>query len=110
MPNKSKPSVTDPQKNGLLQAATAVVLYNKRTGVIFGIHYFGAADGIALPDADELERVALSQAAKDGCDAGTHNTFHVDPSSLRPGVSYRVSVAKRTLVEVKVRKKGPRRL
>ena len=54
MPRKPRPSVTDPQQNGLLQAATAVVLYNKRTGVIFGIHYFGAADGVDLPDADEL--------------------------------------------------------
>ena len=77
-----------------------MVLYNNGTGVIFGIHYFGGADGIHLPDAAELERVALSQAAKDGCDAGTHNAFHVDPSSLQPGVSHRVSVAKRTLVEV----------
>lgn len=110
MPRESKPSAADPHENEPLQAATAVVLYNKRTGAIFGIHYFGAAAGVDLPGEDELERVALSQAAKDGCDARTHNALHVDPSSLRRGVSYRVSVAKKTLVEVKARVKGPRRL
>ena len=87
-----------------------MVLYNKSTGAIFAIHYFGAADGIDLPEDDELERVALSNAAKDGCDARTHKALHVDPASLRRGASYRVSVTKRTLVEVKSRRKGPSKL
>jgi hypothetical protein len=94
----------------LPRAARALVLYNKSTGAVFAIHYFGAADGVDLPDEDELERVALANAARDGCNARTHKVLHVDPSLLRPGVSYRVSIAKRTLVEAKRRGKGPSKL
>ena len=110
MPRNTTPSANDRQENGLPQAARAVVLYNKSTGAIFAIHYFGAADGVDLPEDDELEQVALSNAAKDGCDARTHKALHVDPTSLRRGVSYRVSIAKRTLAEVKARGKGPAKL
>jgi hypothetical protein len=110
MASKSKASATLPEGGGPLQPATAVILYNRRTGVIFSTHYFSATSGAKLPDKDELEQIAVAHAAKDGCDARTHKALHVDPAALKRGVGYRVSVAKGVLAEVKAGRQRPRRV
>ena len=68
-------------------------------------HFFSAAPGAELPPQDELERVAYAYAEKDGCNVRQHKALHVDPATLKPGTGYRVSVAKRTLVELKPHRK-----
>ena len=83
-----------------LEPAAAIVIYNRQTGLIFGTHYFAVEPGAELPDSKELERLALEQAGRDGCDARKHKVLHVDPVSLKEGCSYRVS-AKGVLVENK---------
>ena len=95
-------------KDGPLEPASAVVLYNRRTGVIFSTHYFSVTNDATLPDTDELERVAREHAAKDGCDARTHDALHVDPAALKLGVSYRVR--KGVLTEVKADNRAPKPL
>jgi hypothetical protein len=89
------------QGSGPLQPAAAVILYNHRTGAIFSTHYFAAVEGVKLPERDELERVTLAHATRDGCDAKTHKMLHVDPATIKRSVGYRVSVAKAALVAVK---------
>jgi hypothetical protein len=110
MARKSKAPASLPQGHGPLQPATAIILYNRRTGVIFSTHYFSAGNGAKLPDKDELERVALARATKDGCDARTHKALHVDPVTLKRGVGYCVSIAKGVLAEVKPGRQRPRSL
>src|SRR5258708_38951392 len=110
MGRKSKSSATMLEGGGPLQPATAVILYNRRTGVIFSTHYFSATSDAKLPDKEELERVALTHATKDGCDARTHKALHVDPAMLTRGVGYRVSIAKGLLAEVKAGTRRPRSL
>ncbi len=95
---------------GPLQPAAAVILYHHRTGAIFSTHYFAAIDGVSLPQRDELEKVALAHATRDGCDARTHKVLHVDPAAIRRGVAYRVAVARATLAEVKAKRPAPRSL
>ena len=89
------------QGSGPLQPAAAVLLYHHRTGAIFSTHYFAAVAGVKLPERDELERVALAHASRDGCDTKSHKVLHVDPATIKRGVGYRVAVAKATLAEVK---------
>jgi hypothetical protein len=93
---------------GPLQPAAAVILYNRRTGVIFSTHYFSATNDAKLPNKDELERVALQHAAKDGCEASMHTALHVDPTALKRGVGYRV--AKGVLTEIKAGRLTPKPL
>jgi hypothetical protein len=100
--------MTPLEGGGPLQPAAAVILYNRRTGVIFSTHYFSATNDAKLPDKDELERVALEHAAKDGCEARTHKALHVDPAALKRGVGYRV--AKGVLAEVKAGRLTPKPL
>ena len=90
-----------------LEPAAAVVVYNGRTGAIFGSHLFSAVDGVALPERAELDRIALAHAARDGCDVRRHKVLHVDPTALRPGCHYAVSVKARkpSLVERRQRRK-----
>ena len=95
---------------GPLQPAAAVILYHHRTGTIFSTHYFAAVPGVTLPARDELEKVALSHATRDGCDSRTHKVLHVDPATIKRGVGYRVAVAKAALVEVKAKRQAPRSL
>ena len=97
-------------ETGPLQPAAAVILYHHRTGAIFSTHYFAAVLGATLPARDELEKVALAHATRDGCDSRTHKVLHVDPATLKRGVGYRVAVAKATLAEVKAKRQAPRRL
>jgi hypothetical protein len=73
--------------------------------VLSHTHFFSIAPGAELPPRDELERVAYAYAEKDGCNVRQHRALHVDPATLKPGTGYRVSVAKRTLVELKPRRK-----
>jgi len=108
MARNSKASGSLLEGGGPLQPATAVILYNRRTGVIFTTHYFSATHNAKLPEKAELERVALAHATKDGCDAGTHKALHVDPATLKRGVGYRVSIAKGVLAEVKAGRQRPR--
>ena len=86
-----------------LQPETVVILYHQRTGVISHTHFFSVANGGKLPGREELERVALAHAEKDGCDIKVHKAIHVDPTMLKRGTAYRVAVGKRSagLVEVK---------
>lgn len=98
------------QGSGPLQPAAAVILYHHRTGAIFSTHYFGAVEGVELPERDELERVAVAHATRDGCDAKTYKVLHVDPATIKRGVGYRVSVAKATLAEVKTGRLKPHSL
>jgi hypothetical protein len=60
MARKSKSSATMLEGGGPLQPATAVILYNRRTGVIFSTHYFSATSDAKLPDKEELD-VELQQ-------------------------------------------------
>ena len=85
------------------EPAAAVVIYDGRTGAIFGTHFFSTRDGANLPEPPELERIALSHAARDGCDTRRHRVLHVDPVALKPGYHYAVSVKARkpSLVEGK---------
>jgi hypothetical protein len=99
-----------PQDGGPLQPAAAVILYHQRTGTIFSTHFFGAVEGVKLPAKDELEKVALAHATRDGCDAKTHKVLHVDPATIKRGVKYRVAVAKAALAEVKPGRQRPRSL
>jgi hypothetical protein len=108
MATKPKPSMSPLEGGGPLQPAAAVILYNHRTGVIFSTHYFSTVDDAQLPDKDELERVALEHAAKDGCKVSTHKALHVDPAALKRGVGYRV--AKGKLTEVKAGRLRPKAL
>ena len=94
----TEPSTSMTPLEAALQPAAAVILYNHRTGVIFSTHYFGVVNGAELPDKDELERVALEQATKDGCKLSTHKALHVDPATLKRGVGYRVAKGKLTQV------------
>jgi hypothetical protein len=87
-----------------------VVIYHHRTGAIFSTHYFAAVPGVTLPERDELEKVALAHATRDGCDARTHKVLHVDPATIKRGVGYKVSVAKAMLAEVKAKRQAPRSL
>lgn len=91
-----------------LEPAATLVIYNSKTGAIFGSHSFSAADGATLPERAELDRIALAHAARDGCDVRRHKVLHVDPTALRPGCHYAVSVKARkpSLVERRQRKKG----
>ena len=91
-----------------LEPAAAVVIYDGRTGAIFGSHLFSAAEGATLPERAELNRIALAHAARDGCDVRRHKVLHIDPAALRPGCHYAVSVKTRkaTLVERRQRKKA----
>jgi hypothetical protein len=104
------PSAGGSQGGSALQPATAVILYNRRTGAIFSTHYFSATEGATLPDKDELEQLALAHAVKDGCDAKGHKAIHVDPAALKRGTVYRVSIAKGVLAEVKAGRQRPRSL
>jgi hypothetical protein len=79
-----------PKDGGPLLPSEAIVVYNRRTGAIFSTHYFSVANGAKLPDSDELERVALDHAAKDGCDRRAHSMLRVDPAALKRGTAYRV--------------------
>jgi hypothetical protein len=88
----------------MLQPQAAVFIYHQRTGVLSHTHFFSAAPGAGLPPRDELERVAFAYAEKDGCKVRQHKALHVDPATLKPGTGYRVSVAKRALVELKPRR------
>jgi hypothetical protein len=91
-----------------LQPAAAVVVYDSRTGAIFGSHLFSAVDGAALPERAELDRIALAHAACDGCDLRRHKVLHVEPGALRKGCHYAVAVKGRkpALVERPRRRKG----
>jgi DNA topoisomerase IB len=91
-----------------LEPGVAVVLYHGKTGAIFSTHYFSASAGAELPGKEELERIALSEAARDGCKATQHKALHVDPATLQRGVSYRVSIKKQVLKAVG--QKRPRKL
>lgn len=93
-----------------LQPETVVILYDERTGVISHTHFFSAANGGTLPGTEELERVAYAHAEKDGFTIRTHKAIHVDPATLKRGMSYRVSVKKGVLVEVKVGRHRPQGL
>ena len=108
MATEPKSSMILLEGGGPLQPAVAVILYNHRTGVIFSTHYFSAVNDAKLPDKDELERVALEHAARDGCKASTHKALHVDPAALKRGVGYRV--AKGKLAEVKAGRITPKPL
>src|SRR5690242_18182241 len=100
-PSDSPPTARD----RMLQAQAAVVLYHQRTGVLFHTHFFSAVPGVELPPRDELERLAYAHAERDGCNVRQHKALHVDPATLKPGTGYRVSVAKRALVELKAPRK-----
>lgn len=100
----------DLQGSGPLQPAVAVILYHHRTGAIFSTHYFAAVEGVKLPERDELERVALAHATRDGCDAKAHKVLHVDPTTVKRGVGYRVAVGKGRLIEVKASRLKPHSL
>ena len=95
-----------------LQPEAAVILYNTRTGMISHTHYFSAANGGKLPEKEELERVAYAHAEKDGCSIRTHKAMHIDPTTLKRGMGYRVVVRKRApvLVEVKAGRHRPQSL
>ena len=108
MATEPRPSMTLREGGGPSQPASAVILYNHRTGVIFSTHYFSAVDNAKLPDKDELERVALEHAAKDGCKLTSHKALHVNPAELKRGVGYRI--AKGRLTEVKAGRLTPKRL
>lgn len=103
------PEKPNPQA-GPLQPAAAVILYHQRTGAIFSTHYFAAVPGVTLPERDELEKVALAHATRDGCDTPTHKMLHVDPATIKRGVGYKVAVAKGTLAEVKAKRQRPHSL
>jgi hypothetical protein len=100
--------MTTVEGGGQLQPEAAVILYNRRTGVIFSTHYFSATNDAKLPDKQELERVALEHAVKDGCEASMHKSLHVDPAALKRGVGYRV--AKGVLTEIKAGRLIPKPL
>jgi hypothetical protein len=93
------------EAGGPSQPQSTVILHNRRTGAIFSTHYFSAAPGATLPDKEELKRVALAHAAKDGCDTGTHKALHLDPAALERGIAYRVSPPKGVLTAVKTRRR-----
>jgi hypothetical protein len=90
-----------------LEPAAAVVVYDGKTGAIFGSHLFSVAEGAELPERGELDRIALAHAARDGCDVRRHKVLHVDPTTLKPGCHYAVSMkaTKATLVEQPQRRK-----
>jgi hypothetical protein len=92
-----------------LEPAAAVILYHGKTGAIFSTHYFSAGAGAELPAKDELERIAVAAAARDGCKTARHLALHIDPAELQRGVHYRISLKKGTLarVEKKRSKKLP---
>ncbi|MBV8191901.1 MAG: hypothetical protein JOY64_03345 [Alphaproteobacteria bacterium] len=92
-----------------LQPQAAVFLYHQRTGRLSHTHFFAAAPGAELPPREELERVALAHAEKDGCNLRRHKVLHVDPATLKPGTGYRVSVTRRALIEVTPRRSLKRR-
>jgi hypothetical protein len=95
----------------VLQPQAVVVLYHQRTGAIAHTHYFAAAGDAALPQRDELERVAFAHAERDGHKVAMHKAMHVDPATLKPGTGYGVSVAKQALVQLKparIRLRRPR--
>ena len=92
-----------------LQPRAMVILYHQRTGAISHTHFFSAANGAKLPDRKELERIAYAHAERDGCKVEMHKALHAEPAALQPGTGYRVSVAKRALVEVKSKRQRPRR-
>lgn len=94
--------------NKPLQPEAAVILYHQRTGAIAHTHFFSAANGARLPDKEEFERVAYAHAEKDGCNVRMHRALHVDPATLKRGTGYRVSLARRALVEVKAPRQRPR--
>jgi hypothetical protein len=92
-----------------LAPAAAVVLYDRKTGAIFGTHYFGATEGVELPGQDELERIAFEQAARDGCRVRQVKALHVDPAKLKPGCNYAVSVKTRKPSLMERKRSGKRR-
>jgi len=108
MASKPESSATPLEGGRPLHPGTAVILYNTRTGVIFSTHYFSVSNGAKLPDRDELERVALEHAVKDGCQPSIHKVLHVDPATVKRGVGYRV--AKGVLREVKAGRLTPKPL
>jgi hypothetical protein len=55
-----------------------------------------------------LQRIALEQAIKDGCEAHTHKALHVDPAQVKRRVGYRV--VKGVLAEVKPGRLTPKSL
>jgi hypothetical protein len=91
-----------------LQPEAVVILYHQRSGAIAHTHFFSAANGARLPDKDKLEHMAFGHAEKDGCNVRMHKALHVDPATLKRGTGYRVSPAKRALVEVKASRQRPR--
>ena len=104
MATETNSSMT-PLEGGTLEPAAAVILYNHRTGVIFSTHYFSVVNDAKLPDKGELERVALEQAAKDGCKLSTHKVLHIGPAELKRGVGYRVG--KGRLTEIRAARLKP---
>ena len=54
---------------------------------------------------ERLVELQYAYAEKDGCNVRQHKALHVDPATLKPGTGYRVSVAKRTFVELKPHRK-----
>jgi hypothetical protein len=95
-----------------LQPEAAVIIYHQRTGTIAHAHFFSAAGGGKLPGKEELERVAYATAENDGCDMRMHAAMHVDPTALKPGTGYRVSIKDRAsvLVAVKAGRNRPQSL
>jgi hypothetical protein len=80
------------------ESSKACVVYDVQTGSIFHIHQVVTLRGGKSPADQEIEAAALDFATNDSRQRSCMRVLHVNPDNLMPRMSYKVDLAKLTLI------------
>jgi len=83
----------------------SIVVYDRRNGRIVHIHHVIALEGAEPSTKGEIERAALSHAARRGHEESKIAALRVDPARFEEGRHYKVDVKTSRLVEATTAKR-----
>jgi hypothetical protein len=94
--------MNDQRQTVQLEPATTFVVYDRQSGEVVMVHHFSAMPGVPLPEAPELEAIALHHATDgDARNPDGLAAIQVQPGAVEAETEYRVSLPERTLVPLR---------